>query len=271
MSLVTALASAAPWRVRELGRLDAVVRRRHPLAVRVGVVGVVGGAGASVVAGMAASVLTTRGGNRVLLVDASGRRRSALWHSGVPSHHGAPTTPEAPEEDEGRVRARRFEQVVAGLPRSASGTYGMGLGDDAEARWWQTVAPITRFFDHTVTDWGTGGSGALGTVAASSTVVCVVAPAERSAIQHAVDVAATVREPGAAPVVCVTDPHRTSTPAISQMCDLLPFPTVRFAHDRAHGDASLAPGRRLGSATRLSALRLAAAIVEAAEPRRVSS
>lgn len=255
MNLSSVLGSAAPWQVRELTRLDQAVRTSLPLAVRVGVVGVARGVGTSVTAGLAASVLAARG-HRVLAVNSSGPGTSLLWHVGQ-----RPTAASTPDEDERRATAATFADVTAGLPRALSGVYCLDLADSQETRWRQSVAPIGRFFDYTITDWGTRDGASLGAATRTSALVCVVAPGDRPAVQQAVDLAGATRDAGATPMVVVTDPTNSQNPAMAEICDRLPFPGVRIAHDKAHGGERPVSSRDLSARTRMSGLRLAAAIV----------
>ncbi len=260
MDLTAVFRSGAPWRVRELTRLDTQVRARHPLAARVGVIGVTWGVGTSVTAGLMGSVLAAHG-HRVLAVNASRPGKSLLWHSGQP-----PFAPSTPEDDERRVAASSFADVTDGLPLATSGVYCLELADTAEARWRHAVAPITRFFDYTITDWGTRAGADLATVTQAATIVTVVAPAERPAVQHAVDLAGAIHEAGRTPVVVVTDPKKAWTPAWTELLDLMPFPAAHIAYDTAHGEERPRSSRRLPTATRMSGLRLAATITRAATP-----
>lgn len=258
MNLTAILGSAAPWQVRELTGLDQAVRARHPLAVRVGVVGVTRAVGTSVAAGLAASVLASRG-HRVLAVNSSRPGTSLLRHVGQP-----PGAPSAPEDDERRAGAATFADATEELPRATSGVYCLDLADSSADRWHHAVAPIARFFDYTLTDWGTRSGADLAAVTATSTLLAVVAPAERAAVQQAVDLAAAAHDAGTTALIVVTDPAGAWNSAWQELCDLLPFPATYVAHDKAHGEDRPRSSRRLPRATRLSGLRLAATIARAA-------
>jgi hypothetical protein len=257
VNLTSVVGSAAPWRIRELTRLDAQVRVSRPVAVRVAVLGVTRDVGTSVAAGLTASVLASRG-HRVLAVNASRPGKSLLWHTGLP-----PQPPAAPEDDDRRAAASTFAGACEGLPRATSGVYCMELADSFEARWRHVVAPVTRFFDYTITDWGTRSINDLAAIASAATIVAVVAPAERPLVQQAVDIAGAIGDTGAIPIVVVTDPKNTWNPAWSELLKLLPFPAAHIAYDTAHGEDRPRSSRRLPDATRLSGLRLAAAITTA--------
>lgn len=253
MSVANVLRAAAPWRVRELTQLDADLGRRHALSTRVGVVGVAPGVGTSTVAGTMGALLAERRGDRVLAVNAAGPGgpgRSLLWHAGL---EDAPASMHAP------VPGERFEQVAAQLPQARSGAYGIDLGTD-ERTWWTVVAPRARFFDVVVCDWGARSLGTLGPVAASSSVVCVVAPQQVGALQLAVNLAGALDAAGVAPVVCVTDLEGRTPGGIAQICDTLPYPVARFSHERGRRR----PGRAVTVSARLSAMRAAAAVLAVA-------
>lgn len=257
MNLTAVAGSATAWRVRELTRLDAHVRVSRPVAVRVAVLGVTRNVGTSVAAGLAASVLASRG-HRVLAVNASGPGKSLLWHTGQP-----PQPPSAPEDDDRRATASTFAGACEGLPRATSGVYCMELADSSEARWRQAVAPVTRFFDYTITDWGSHTINDLAAIASAAAIVAVVAPAERPLAQQAVDIAGAIGDTGAIPIVVMTDPKKAWNPAWTELLGLLPFPAAHVAYDTAHGEDRPRSSRRLPDATRLSGLRLAATITTA--------
>src|SRR5699024_756111 len=141
-----AVTAMRPGRVAELVELDAAVRVPLPLSTRVGFIGVAGGTGCSTVAGLAAAVLVARRSRRMLAVNASRRARSLLWHAGLTGaasvggqHTGVP------------AGARHAADVTADLVTTPGGLYCMDLvgepGTDVDDRWWQTVAPVGRFFD----------------------------------------------------------------------------------------------------------------------------
>lgn len=276
------LASARPARVRELSALDAAVRRPLPLSTRVGVIGVAGGTGCSTTAGLVAALLAHRRGTRVLAVNASGRARSLLWHTGLTD--GATSTP---AQDAARSAADDVRTAVDGLPRSAGGVHGLDLHDAADGadhradhraaartpapgddRWWDAVAPAGRFFDFVVTDWGVRDVASLGHVVASSTLLCVVTTPDREGLQRAVDLAAAGEGAGTPAVVAVMPARGRGAPGTRTAVRRLPSRAVVFPLDHAHGAARPAPAALLRTGTRLAVLRLGALLVDEGAARR---
>lgn len=264
MGRLSSLVDAArPQRVTELVRLDEEIRSPLPLSTRVGFVGVAGGVGCSVAAGLASSALASRRPGRVLAVNASNEHRSLLWHAGM-------TGDAHPDRgaDADRAGARRAAEVTARLPRTAGGLSCIDLagGDPggADGRWWEVVAPIGRFFDFVVTDWGVRDMTASDDVTASSALACVVTSADRTGLQRGVDLAHALGVAGAPAVLAVVDAHRRRAPVTSTLVDLLPVPAVEIPYDAAHHAVAPAPGSALRPGTRLAAVRLATALVRQA-------
>jgi hypothetical protein len=135
-----------------------------------------------------------------------------------------------------------------------------------DARWWEAVAPAGRFFDFVVTDWGVRDPATIGSVVSASTVVCVVTAPDRASVQAGVDLAHAVDDPAVRVLLAVVDASGSRRPATGELVRLLPVPGVEVPRDRAHGAARPAPGARLRASTHLAALRLAAALVDAAVP-----
>lgn len=260
------LAAARPRRIAELRRLDEEVRRPLALSTRVGFVGTAGGAGCSTAAGLAASVLARRRSSRVLAVNSSGAKRSLLWHAGLLSDS---TTTSA--QDGKRASASTAAEALAGLAEAPSGLRGLDLTRQTQTddtRWWEAVAPASRFFDFVVTDWGVRDIAALGHVAAASSLLAIVATPDRVALQHGVDIAAAAYE-AQVPSLLVVVPARGRTPwGVRESLRAMPVPVVELPFDRAHGWSAPAPSTRLRAATNLAAIRLAAQLVSVAAARR---
>lgn len=260
------LNAARPSRIVELGRLDEQVRRPLALSTRVGFVATTGGAGCSTAAGLSASVLARRRSSRVLAVNASGSSRSLLWHAGLIS-----SATSTPEEDTRRASASTASEALAGLPSAPSGMHGLDLTRQTQAddtRWWEAVAPASRFFDFVVTDWGVRDVPALGHVLAASSLLAVVATPDRVGLQRGVDIAGAAYE-ASVPSVIVVVPTRGKVPAgLSTALRRLPVPVVRFPRDRAHSRSAPVSSSRLRDATNLAAIRLAAELVSVAAVRR---
>lgn len=260
------LAAARPRRIAELRTLDGEVRRPLALSTRVGFVGTAGGAGCSTAAGLAASVLARRRSGRVLAVNASGAERSLLWHAGLVSD--ATSTA---EQDARRAQAGTAADALEGLASAPSGLWALDLTRQTltdDTRWWEAVAPSSRFFDFVVTDWGVRDVASLGHVVAASSVLAVVMTPDRVALQHAVDLASAAHA-AQVPTVGVLVPARgRGRWGVGEAIRSFPVPVVRLPRDRAHGSARPVPSTKLLDTTNLAAIRLAAALVCAAAARR---
>lgn len=260
------LTAAWPPRIAELRELDEQVRRPLALSTRVGFVGTAGGVGCSVAAGLASGVLARRRSSRVLAVNASGSSRSLLWHAGLLSDATSTI-----EQDGRRASASSAAEALVGLAAAPSGLRGLDLTrqtQTSDTRWWEAVAPASRFFDFVVTDWGVRDVPSLGHVLAASSVLAIVATPDRPSLQHAVDLAGAAHA-GQVPAVVVMVPARGRAPAgIGTVLRSFPTPVVRLPRDRAHGWASPAPSSRLRDATNLAAIRLAAQLATVAAVRR---
>jgi|APAga8741243762_1050094.scaffolds.fasta_scaffold00111_14 MinD-like ATPase involved in chromosome partitioning or flagellar assembly len=256
------LASALPDRVTEFTALDAQVRAPLALSSRIGVVGVSAGAGCSTVAGMLASTLAARREHRVLAVNASAGNRSLLWHAGCTVAAGTTV-----EKDATRRAARSGEEVTAGLVRTPVGLHCLDLADDAgpvpDGRWWRALGPAGRFFDLVVTDWGARSGADVGAAVSASSVLCVVAEAERAALQHAVDLATATRLPA---VIAAVDLRGARPRWLRELAAHSRIPVVPVPHDPSHGAPRPVSSARLSAATSLATLRLSALLVAAAGP-----
>src|SRR5690606_28089058 len=156
---------------------------------------------------------------------------SLLWHAGLLSDATSTSA-----QDAERASASTAAEALAGLATAPSGLHGLDLtrvtpGDDT--RWWEAVAPSSRFFDFVVTDWGVRDVGSLGHVATASSLLAIVLTPDREALQRTVEIAAA-------------------------------------AH-AARGWAAPAPSSRLRNASGLAALRLAAGRVSVAAARRAGA
>jgi hypothetical protein len=248
-------------------RLDNIVRVPNPVTATIGFFGAVPGAGATVAARLAATVLAVRGSRRVLVANAAKPRSSALIDAGLPLPPELPAAPPVPgipaasttalDAERRRANATTFAEATVGLSHD-SGGYHLDLAATGEAHWWQTIAPLSRFFDYTITDWG-ADPRTRPSIAAAGPTVCLVAAANRPAIQQAVDLADATHQAGATALICVSDVGRTWTDALGELCTLLPVPVVVIPHDRALRLAL--PYPHLAIRTRIAALRLAAALV----------
>lgn len=168
--------SGANGRV-ELTGWDAAIRGGLSTTRRIGVVSLSAGAGTSTVAHQLVRVIAARRSEPVLAIDVS------AGTTGLTARLGA--DPVAP--DETRAAARTTAEALTGLegrdgvvplrPRDA---------DDAVGAWLGEAAPITRFFDVSVTDFGARHPLVdLAACAALCDTVCLVSDARRSPAEHA--------------------------------------------------------------------------------------
>jgi hypothetical protein len=119
-----------------------------------------------------------------------------------------------------------------------------------------------------VTDWGARDATTVPGVVSASTLLCVVARADRDSVQRGLDLAHAAGSSGVRAVMAVVDVDGARTAAIGDLVGLLPLPAVELVHDRAHRAGRAVPSAGLRAATNLAALRLAAALVQAATPGR---
>lgn len=248
----------------ELVMSDRLLRMPLPLSRRVGFVQLRGGAGASSTAAYVASLLARRRSGMVLGVNASTGTSSMLWHAGLPS-----TAQHYPSER--RSGARSTSDARDGLPITASGLYALDLqsiavtrGSASPATWAEHLDPITRFYDVVATDWGVRPWQVdLGQVAAASHVVCLVARADRFALEEAAAVIPALLAHPDAPrvVVALVDLGRTADRSADLVRRAIGVPVISIPHDRARSSARPIRSQALGAATRIAYTRLATALL----------
>lgn len=244
--------SGANGRVRLTG-WDAAIRGGLSTTRRVGVVSLTSGAGASTVAYQLTRAIAARRSEPVLAVDVSSGA------AGLAERLGA--RPVAP--DETRAAARTTAEALSGLDeRDGIVALRPRDTDDAVGAWLGEAAPIARFFDVAVTDFGARHPVVdLAACAALCDVVCLVSDARRARAEHARSVVDAVRGLPEAPsvVLALVDHAREGDGvarafAVGAEHDVVPIPF----------DAGLAGGGRARrSTTHLAVVRLAAAVVGA--------
>lgn len=172
-SFTRALTGGAGLR-RRLYAWDRELRMPLATALRVGVVQLDSGVGATTVANALGAGLAAHRTQPVLAVDLAGGARSLGLRLGV----GA--TPVSAV----RSRARTSAEAADGLVRAQSGQYVFCptlTESDSLGIWTKEVAPIVRFFDVVVTDFGARHPLVdLAATAAMCDVVCLVAGAGRA-------------------------------------------------------------------------------------------
>ena len=256
----------------ELDEADRLLRTPLPLSRRVGCVAAAGGSGTSTTAASLANVLAARRTGMVLAVDAGGGASGLGWLAG-----GSVTRPVEEVEvrraaSERRRAARTAVEARAGLPRSGSGAVVLDLTDDhgrvaPVAAWGREVAPVSRFFDLVVTDWGVRpGADDLAEVAATSHVVLVVARADRHSADAAAALVPQLRGGGSPPQVLLVlvDVGRTADRLVPGLAARPGTEVVTVGHQPARA-AAVPPGsRELGARARRDQILLAARVLAAA-------
>lgn len=244
--------SGANGRVR-LTEWDAAVRGGLSTTRRIGVLSLTPGAGTSTVAHQLTRAIAGRRSEPVLAVDVSSGA------AGLAERLGAVAV--AP--DETRAAARTTADALSGLVES-DGVVALRPRDnvDAVGGWLGEAAPIARFFDVAVTDFGARHPVVdLAACAALCDVVCLVSDARRTMAEHARSVVGAVRGlPEAPAVVLALVDHAREGDGVARAFatgsdhDVVPIPF----------DPGLsAGGRARRSATHLALVRLAAAVVGA--------
>ncbi|MFT3861922.1 hypothetical protein [Micropruina sp.] len=251
------LRAALPGQPERLTQLDEAIRAPLPLNTAVGLLGAGPDAPTALAGALLAGVLAARRPHRVLAVAAAAGEPSITRQAGLA---GAATSSD--DAISRRSTATTGEQASAGLARSDGGVWCLDLAGDPSG-WWQGVAPINRFFDFVVTDWGSPADA--GDARATSAVLLVVTAARRDCLQAGVDLVAQMTTPAVAPLLVVHDTAtgterglREATAANDGLW-LPDDPGLRRVPD--------GPGRGLRYGTNRAVLELAAAVVTAGATR----
>ena len=255
--------TAGTWRWGEgqqfFVEADRLVRTPIATSRRVGVLSLVGGAGASSVAAGVAMLSARRRSSPVLAVDAAGAQYGLghqLGHRGVDTVTNVETLAADPQS---------FAEASFPLARSGSLHY-LGLGHPHSASWpadsreWHaSVAPIGRFFPVVITDWGRRRDlRAIADIARASHSVCLIAPADRTGLEQVAALVPALRhEPASADVVVVLVDRSGDGAGASRIhLGNLDAPVLRVGFDSALSQGS-APRRR----TRAALLQVAAVLI----------
>lgn len=246
---------------RELTAWDEAIRGGLSTTRRVGVVSLSPGAGTSTVAHQLVRAVAARRSEPVLAVDVS------PGANGVAARVGA--VPVAP--DETRASARTTAEALSGLNIS-DGVVGLRPreSEDAVGAWLAEAAPIARFFDVAVTDFGARHPLVdLAACAALCDVVCLVADAQRSPAEHARSVVGALTDLPEAPavVLALVDHAREGDGVADALATTATHPVVAVPFD----SGLAAGGRPRRSATNLALVELAAAVVAATGADRPSA
>ena len=157
--------------------------------------------------------------------------------------------------------ARTTADALTGLA-AGDGWFALrpGLADGAVSAWLAEAAPITRFFEVSITDFGARHPLAdLAVCAALCDVMCLVSDARRSPAELARAVAPAIAAlPEApAPVLALVD-HSRAGGAVARTMAADPWPVVGIPFDRGlHG------GARAAGPARSALLQLAATVLSA--------
>jgi len=237
----------------ELTSWDAAIRGGLSTTRRVGVVSLSPGAGTSTVAHQVVRAVAARRSEPVLAVDVS------PGTPGLAARFGAEPVP----PDDTRASARTTAEALSGLDlRDGVVALRPRDAEDAVGAWLSEAAPIARFFDVSVTDFGARHPVVdLAACAALCDVVCLVADARRSPAEHARSVVDAISGLPESPsvVLALVDHAREGDGVARALATGADHPVVAVPFD-----AGLAAGgnaRR--SATRLAVVELAAALVAA--------
>lgn len=256
--LDSTLLGALPGEQERLLELDAAVRAPLPLTTSVGVLAADGSAPSALVGGLVADVLAARRPHRVLVVAARQSQHGIHWQAGL---RGSATS--TADDIVQRASATTGEQATAGLPRTPGGAWALSLAADPSA-WFRAVAPISRFFDFVLTDWGVRTEDGLDDPLATSGVLVIVCGATRASLQVGVDLQATVADEGQPTLLVVVDTGK----ADRGMRETARRTGAAWVpDDRRLRAPEVLPSRRLRHATNTAMLELTARVVGAASVR----
>ncbi|MFE7845755.1 hypothetical protein ACFUTX_11265 [Microbacterium sp. NPDC057407] len=233
---------------------DAAIRGILPTARRIGFVSLAPGVGTTTLAREVLTAVAGRRADPLLAVDAAGGADDLGARLGV-----GVTAP-----DETRAGARTTADALAGLP-TGPGWRALrpAVADGPVAAWLGEAAPIARFFDVSITDFGARHPGVdLAACAALTDVVCLVADARRTPAELARAVAPAIAAlpERPRPVLALVD-HGRDGGGVARAFAGDPWPVVGIPFD-AGLHAGRTPRR---SATRQAVLRLAATLVSGGE------
>lgn len=229
---------------------DAAIRRPVGAARRIAFVHIERGPGATTLAHETLRIAAARRAAAPLAVDVS-------TSGALTARLGAgPTSPSAV-----RRRARRSAEATDSLGHGAHGEWVLrpaqvaSGSEGAVGAWIDDVAPVTRFFDIVITDFGLRHPQVdLAPIAALSDAVCVVARSEREPAELALSVAAALGALPEAPHTVLALVHRRSSPRpiAAALAEAAPLPVLSVPYDT--GLARGLPVRTLRGRTALLAI-----------------
>jgi MinD-like ATPase involved in chromosome partitioning or flagellar assembly len=254
--------------VDELDRTDAAVRAPVTTSRRLALVSLHGGTGTSTTAAAVAATTAHRRAGRVLAVDV------AAGPAGLAARLGVPTDARRPLPSRVRSTARSSWEATEGLPVVADDLVVLGLGHGrdpdvaADSRDWAAeVAPIARFFEVVVADWGRRDPAVdLGAVCADAHAVAVVCRSDRASVEEAASYVDALRSSGRRPAVVVAsvDVDRVGPAAADLVARRDGTAIVSVPFDSAKARADRPSGRELTASSRSAHAALAAALMTGA-------
>ncbi|WP_457099496.1 hypothetical protein [Microbacterium sp. P5_E9] len=229
---------------------DAAIRGIRSTARRIGFVSLEPGAGATTLADHVLRIAAARRPEPALAIDVAGGEHDLGARLGITA-----TTP-----NDTRAGARTTADAVSGLP-TGDGWFGLrpALPDGAVGAWLAEAAPITRFFEVSITDFGVRHPrGDLAACAALCDVVCLVSDGRRSSAELARAIAPAIAglPERPIPVLALVD-HSRAGGAVVRMMSSDAWPVVGIPFDRGlRGE-----GRPSGRSTHRALLQLAATVL----------
>ncbi|MET0735625.1 MAG: hypothetical protein ABWY55_08280 [Microbacterium sp.] len=250
--LPSALFGSGVARHTALTEWDAAIRGPLATSRRIGFLSLEPGVGGSTLAEQVTRIIAARRADPILAIDVSADA------GGLGRRLGLDET--APSET--RSRGRTTAEAVTGLT-AGDGWFGLqpAVGGGAIGAWLGEAAPITRFFDVSVTDFGVRHPFVdLAGCAALCDVVCIVSDARRTPAEIARAAAPAIAElpEEPMPVLALVD-HARRGPAVADAMDADAWPVVGIPFD---GGLRAGAGART-LATRHALVRLAATLVAA--------
>ncbi len=259
-ALPTALFGSGVAESTALTGWDAAIRGGLSTTRRIGFVSLAEGSGASSLAHEVTRIVASRRAEPVLAIDVCGDA------SGLGARLGVETTP----AHETRAGARTTADALTDLP-GRDGWYALrpvlATPADAVDAWLNDAAPITRFFDVSITDFGVRHPLVdLASCAALCDVVCIVSDATRPSAElaRAVAPAISLLPENPRTVLALVD-HAREGDAVARAVAADGTATVSVPFDQGLHDG----GRPRSLAARRALLRLAATLVAASEPEGV--
>ena len=244
-------ASGAGLRARLEG-WDAGIRGPVGSVRRIGFLQLEPGVGATTLARETLRIVAERRTDPPLTVDVTA-------DGALAAHLGADVTPPSDR----RAYARTSADATAGLSRGPDGAFVLrpsGTQTDATGAWLDEAAPISRFFDIAITDFGPRHPTVdMAAAAALCDVVCLVSSAERGAAELSRSLAGAVTGLPERPrvVLALSDLSGTARRAPEAVAAHSLDPVVRIPRDP--GLAAGAAARSLRA--RIALLELTAALV----------